>query len=529
MSSRIAVCGQAPVSTGAMRSSASTAIRRSASASSVVKMSLVTTTMLTVVGQQPAQRGDQRGLAAADRATDADAQRAGAGRAERPHRVVGQAVVVPVGVAVARMMRLAGVVIRRQRASPPRWRGARRGCRRARWWSTGSSPSGVRMRGARPRRRASSSRGASRAATRVDLERIEAEQPHRRGGDRADEVMQRAQRGVDRVEAGCAGDARRARSAASARRGGTAAAPRTRPLGQARSAGRSSCRPSVRLIGAQSRRRCADRAARDRARRAASRPPQAAAANAASTGAVVSRRPSRNASRSATLSTSPRAWLASTPALCAWAPVGKRLSASSSNAASGHRSQQPSEQEVALGHRQLGDGLLLDQFAVDANGERVGIDRRSSASRRSPAGRPCRVDRVSADATRRRDRPSRSARPSSSAAWATNVRLIDAAARGAAPNIGRANTGCGVGMRRVRIAHLRPGDEAALHARRADERRRSADPTARGRPACRPRPSRSRGRGRGRPPGRSCTWRRSGERGGCRPRRRRATSHAVAS
>ena len=48
MSSRIAVCGHAPVSTGLIRSSANTAMRRSASASSVVKMSLVTTTMLTV-------------------------------------------------------------------------------------------------------------------------------------------------------------------------------------------------------------------------------------------------------------------------------------------------------------------------------------------------------------------------------------------------------------------------------------------------------------------------------------------------
>ena len=43
MSSRIAVCGQQPVSTATIRSSASTPARRSAWASSVVKMSLVTT------------------------------------------------------------------------------------------------------------------------------------------------------------------------------------------------------------------------------------------------------------------------------------------------------------------------------------------------------------------------------------------------------------------------------------------------------------------------------------------------------
>ena len=101
MSSRIAVCGQAPVSTAAMRSSASTAMRRSASASSVVKMSLVTTTVLTSRAKRSAQRGDERGLAAADRAADADAQRSGAGRAEGPRRVVGQAVVMAVRVAVA--------------------------------------------------------------------------------------------------------------------------------------------------------------------------------------------------------------------------------------------------------------------------------------------------------------------------------------------------------------------------------------------------------------------------------------------
>ena len=44
MSSRIAVCGQHPVSTAAIRSSGSTAAARKAFASSEVKMSLVTTT-----------------------------------------------------------------------------------------------------------------------------------------------------------------------------------------------------------------------------------------------------------------------------------------------------------------------------------------------------------------------------------------------------------------------------------------------------------------------------------------------------
>ncbi len=54
--------------------------------------------------------------------------------------------------------------------------------------------------------------------------------------------------------------------------------------------------------------------------------------------------------------------------------------------------------------------------------------------------------RQSRTPTRGRSRPSRSASPSSIAAGATHATLVWAAVRGAAPNIGRGSTGCGVGM-----------------------------------------------------------------------------------
>jgi hypothetical protein len=53
---------------------------------------------------------------------------------------------------------------------------------------------------------------------------------------------------------------------------------------------------------------------------------------------------------------------------------------------------------------------------------------------------------VSATGTSRRRTANRSANPSSIAAWATNAKLVADATSGEAPNIGRGNTGCGVGM-----------------------------------------------------------------------------------
>ena len=74
MSSRIAVCGQQPVSTATIRSSGSTAAARNAWASSDVKMSFVTTTIDSSSRSRRHERTDQRRLAAADRTADADAQ-----------------------------------------------------------------------------------------------------------------------------------------------------------------------------------------------------------------------------------------------------------------------------------------------------------------------------------------------------------------------------------------------------------------------------------------------------------------------
>ena len=86
MSSRTAVCGQPPVSTARIRSAASASWRTRNSASSFVKMSLVTTARLWSSRSSAAQRQQQRGLAAADRAADADRERARASSRARAAR-----------------------------------------------------------------------------------------------------------------------------------------------------------------------------------------------------------------------------------------------------------------------------------------------------------------------------------------------------------------------------------------------------------------------------------------------------------
>ena len=48
--------------------------------SSLVKISFVTTPSLALVAEPPAERQQQRGLAAADRSADSDRKRAGSGR-----------------------------------------------------------------------------------------------------------------------------------------------------------------------------------------------------------------------------------------------------------------------------------------------------------------------------------------------------------------------------------------------------------------------------------------------------------------
>ena len=118
--------------------------------------------------------------------------------------------------------------------------------------------------------------------------------------------------------------------------GCTARSAAYRSLGHARSAGRSSCRPSDAADRAQPRRRRADRelavelvergpGMRARARGGRERGLDRAGRRAAARRGTPRGRPRRARRRAA--------WLASTPALCAWRSGGKRPSASSSSVA----------------------------------------------------------------------------------------------------------------------------------------------------------------------------------------------------
>ena len=185
----------------------------------------------------------------------------------------------------------------------------------------------------------------------------------------------------------------------------------------------------------------------------------------------------------------------------------------------------PSEQEVALGHRELGGRGLLDQLAVDADGERVGVDldaRQGVVLGQVGLGQAAGVGAPARAAGRS---PRRSARPSSMALGGDpRERQLAAPRPGAAPNIGRGRTGCGVGI----DALASPiGAQAIIPPLTttcgpdAEERRVPQHEV--GQLADLDRADLV-GRGRGRRPGRSCTWRRSGGPGGCRRRRRRAAS-----
>ena len=195
-----------------------------------------------------------------------------------------------------------------------------------------------------------------------------------------------------------------------------------------------------------------------------------------------------------------------------------------------HRRASPSEQEVALGHRQF-DRRCLGRRArrrcVTANVSGCDVDARAAPCSR--ACRPCRgggcrrparaarrtSEPVGAD--RRRSRPARPTPPT--AAGATPGRGTEH--RTGQDRLRRRDRGVGV-------AHRRPGDHPALqHDVRPDAEERRVPQHEVGR-ACRPPPSRPRRRCRGRPPGRSCTWRRSDGPGGCRRRRRRRATRGGA-
>ena len=114
MSSRIAACGQPPVSTARMRSGESASLRMRNSASSRVKMSLVTTPSEWLLAQRAAEREHQRRLAAAHRPADAHRERAlRVVAVQRLVALVKQAGVQPVlvGVAVLAVVGVLTVVV----------------------------------------------------------------------------------------------------------------------------------------------------------------------------------------------------------------------------------------------------------------------------------------------------------------------------------------------------------------------------------------------------------------------------------
>ena len=102
MSSRMAACGQPPVSTARIRSGSSAWCFVRNSPSSLVKMSFVTAAMFSAFAQPPAQLQHQRGFAAADRAADADREGAPAEIAvERQVALVKMAGMIGMWMAIA--------------------------------------------------------------------------------------------------------------------------------------------------------------------------------------------------------------------------------------------------------------------------------------------------------------------------------------------------------------------------------------------------------------------------------------------
>ena len=161
-------------------------------------------------------------------------------------------------------------------------------------------------------------------------------------------------------------------------------------------------------------------------------------------------------------------------------PAGKRESVSRRSG-----SEAISEEEVALGQRQLGRGAAARSARRRSRPrKRVAARRGSPAARCSRACRPCRAGGCRRPATSRRRSPSRSASPASSAAGATNASEASAAPRPAPANIGRPNTGCGVGIE----AFASPICAQAIAPPLSDDVRpdaeERADPRARGRRAC---------------------------------------------
>ena len=256
MSSRIAVCGQHPVSTATMRSVGSTAARAQRLGVLGREDVVGDDDERQLVAQQRAQRADERRLASPDRPADADAQRP----VDAARRMV-------VTWAADGQVVMQGVMRRTScggMGTPIAGRGRRELCvvrascdeqpgDQPPWCSPRISDSGRRRPGGRrgPSTHAPTRRGLRRPTRRrractATSERVEPEQPHGGGGDRRAEVVQDERGGVGRRAA-----RRRDRAPSAigwwAHRGSRRTASTPAP-GQMRAEARTSWRPSRRLI-----------------------------------------------------------------------------------------------------------------------------------------------------------------------------------------------------------------------------------------------------------------------------------------
>ena len=431
MSSRIAVCGQQPVRTGVIRST----VEHARPLQEVGVFGGVDVVghdrEVELVSQRPAERGHQRGLAAADRPADADPQCPA--RARRDGVLV-RPVLVRTGTVV---------MVKTQRVSPPL------GC-------------ALRPAGRGPERTDRATRRAGRPQLRrrarhlVDVagepgqygggpHRVEGKQAHRRAGRPGHRLVSgdprrvptrrirprpqppraqphdaprpgtpRSRRPPPSAWSSCrrpCGRPRRLPAGGRSRHGWPRAPPGrrhpARPPGPraAAPAPAAATPPAAQATGSGHRPR--RRSAPQKSKRVTGNHPlvpvpvhqeHAAAASPAATSPAVRSRPRRNASRVARSLTVPAVTAGSTPPEWACPPAGNRES-DNSNAATLTGGPYPAsrmrisgrpgrarmriwhsgvpwlEEEVALGHRELRGRGGFDRLAVDADGEGVRVDR----------------------------------------------------------------------------------------------------------------------------------------------------------
>ena len=394
--------------------------------------------------------------------------------------------------------------------------------------AAGRSSTGSSARSPRPRAAIRVALGGQAGEQRVHRVRVEPEQPHRGAGRPGDRCRTRRPAAACRGrQPGGGGHHARARPAGAARRPVARqrphrpAGPQQRPaLRPGRPAQRRRRRPRVERrverVQVARRRRAGPRGAGRGARRSA----------AATSPAVASRprrKPSSGVDDRATRAGRDRRLQPAGVRVPAGRATGRRRAAEQRGAATiGIRTGSSAGPSAA---RSTGSGSTTSPSMRTVNvsgstsmrGQSRRCSGRSALPRRADVGdrRPAR---------RRTAEPV--GQPASIAAGATNAsagrgrhRAVRAEHRPRQDRLRRRDRGVGV-------AHLRPGDHAALdHQVRPDAEERRVPQHQVGELA-RPRPSRPRRRCRARPPGRSCTWRRTGGPACCRPRRRRAARRA---